>query len=137
MERVKPLHGFICQKVSKMVQLQCPCGRKISDASEFKLLFLKKELNEIDILCPNDSCYLRELGYIKFDVVENKAKFKEASFYPPFVTWNSSQLGKDEAQEALKSYLRDIVKKQIDWNKIATERSVQTAPETISVRRES
>jgi hypothetical protein len=120
-----------------MVQLQCPCGRKISDASEFKLLFLKKELNEIDILCPNDSCYLRELGYIKFDVVDNKAKFKEASFYPPFVTWNSSQLGKDEAQEALKSFLRDIVKKHIDWNKIATERSVQTAPETISVRRES
>ncbi|MBO3803231.1 MAG: hypothetical protein JTT11_05065 [Candidatus Brockarchaeota archaeon] len=120
-----------------MVQLQCPCGRRIGDASEFKLLFLKKELNEIDILCPNDSCYLRELGYIKFDVVETKAKFKEASFYPPFVTWNSSQLGKDEAQEALKSVLRDIVKKQIDWSKIATDKSEQLAPERITVGRES
>jgi len=111
-----------------MPDVQCPCGRKISEASEFHLLFLKKELNEIDVLCPNDSCYLRELGYIKFDVVDNKAKFKEASFYPPFVTWNSSQLGKDEAQYALKNILRDIVRKQINWAKISTDKSEAMAP---------
>ena len=111
-----------------MPDVQCPCGRRIAEASEFHLLFLKKELNEIDVLCPNDSCYLRELGYIKFDVVENKAKFKEASFYPPFVTWNSSQMGKDEAQNALKGMLKFLVSKQIDWNRISTESSEQVAP---------
>jgi len=116
-----------------MPDLQCPCGRKISEASEFHLLFLKKELNEIDVLCPNDSCYLRELGYIRFDVVENKAKFKEASFYPPFVTWNSSQMGKSEAQDALKEMLRDIVRKQINWSKISTEKSEAVAPSSPSV----
>jgi hypothetical protein len=116
-----------------MPEVQCPCGRKISEAAEFHLLFLKKELNEIDVLCPNDSCYLRELGFIKFDVVENKAKFKEASFYPPFVTWNSSQLGKDEAQTALKGMLKDIVTKQIDWTRISTEKSQGEAPSTPSV----
>jgi len=116
-----------------MPDVQCPCGRKISEASEFHLLFLKKELNEIDVLCPNDSCYLRELGYIRFDVVENRAKFKEASFYPPFVTWNSSQLGKDEAQTALKGMLRDIVRKQINWSKVSTEKSEAVAPSSPSV----
>lgn len=116
-----------------MPDLQCPCGRKISEASEFHLLFLKKELNEIDVLCPNDSCYLRELGYIRFDVVENKAKFKEASFYPPFVTWNSSQMGKSEAQDALKEMLRNIVRKQINWSKISTEKSEAVAPSSPSV----
>jgi len=120
-----------------MPDVQCPCGRKISEASEFHLLFLKKELNEIDVLCPNDSCYLRELGYVRFDVVENKAKFKEASFYPPFVTWNSSQLGKDEAQDALKGLLKDIVRKQINWSKISTEKSEAVAPSSPSITGES
>jgi hypothetical protein len=94
--------------------LICPCGRKIEAASEFKLLYLKKELNEIDILCPNDNCYLREVGYIKFEIVEGKPKFKEASFYPPFVTWNASQLGREKAIEELKKVLKDLVNR-IDW----------------------
>jgi hypothetical protein len=95
--------------------VQCPCGRYISDASEFKLIFLKKELNEIDILCPNDNCYLRELGFVKFDIKDEKPAFKEATFYPPFVTWNVSQLGKDQANKRLKEILRDMVKKHITW----------------------
>ena len=101
--------------------VQCPCGRQINDASEFKLLFLKKELNEIDILCPNETCYLRELGYIGFDVVDGKPKFREASFYPPFVTWNKSQLGEEEAGKTLKQMLKDIVTKYIDWKVLLTE----------------
>jgi hypothetical protein len=101
--------------------VQCPCGRQINDASEFKLLFLKKELNEIDILCPNDTCYLRELGYIRFDIVDGKPKFREASFYPPFVTWNKSQLGEEEAEKTLKQMLKDIVTKYIDWKVLLTE----------------
>ena len=101
--------------------VQCPCGRQINDASEFKLLFLKKELNEIDILCPNETCYLRELGYVRFDVADGKPKFREASFYPPFVTWNKSQLGEEEAEKTLKQMLKDIVTKYIDWKVLLTE----------------
>jgi len=101
--------------------VQCPCGREIRDAGEFKLLFLKKELNEIDILCPNETCYLRELGFVKFDVVNGKAKFKEASFYPPFVTWNKSQLGEQEAESDLKGMLKELAKKYIDWNVLLAE----------------
>ncbi|MEM3648221.1 MAG: hypothetical protein QW506_03540 [Thermoproteota archaeon] len=97
--------------------LICPCGRSIEDASEFKLLYLKKELNEIDILCPNDNCYLREVGYIKFEIVDGKPKFKEASFYPPFVTWNASQMGRDAAIAELKNTLKKLVER-IDWTMI-------------------
>jgi hypothetical protein len=97
--------------------LICPCGRSIEDASEFKLLYLKKELNEIDILCPNDNCYLREVGYIKFEIVDGKPKFKEASFYPPFVTWNASQMGREAALAELKATLKKLVER-IDWSMI-------------------
>ena len=102
--------------------IQCPCGRYINEASEFKLLFLKKELNEIDILCPNETCYLRELGYMKFTVEDGKAKFREGSFYPPFVTWNSSQMGKEEAQGSLKKMLVDLVTKHVNWGILLGER---------------
>lgn len=98
--------------------VQCPCGRYIESAAEFKLLFLKKEQNEIDIICPNDNCYLRELGYIRFEVKEGKPKFKEASFYPPFVTWNVTQLGKEEAQKQLKLLLKDLVARYVDWDRL-------------------
>ncbi|HDN17976.1 MAG TPA: hypothetical protein ENF41_02845, partial [Candidatus Bathyarchaeota archaeon] len=96
-------------------------GRKIKSAKEYKLLFLKKEMSEIDILCPNDRCYLRELGFIKFEIKNGKAVFKEASFYPPFVTWNSSQLGREEAHRILKGHLKEIVTKIIDWDNITEE----------------
>ncbi|NHV06777.1 MAG: hypothetical protein HA495_05500 [Thaumarchaeota archaeon] len=105
--------------------VQCPCGRYIENASEFKLLFLKKEQNEIDILCPNENCYIRELGYIKFEVKEGKPKFKEASFYPPFVTWNVTQLGKEEAQKQLKQMLKDLVTKYVDWDRLVLAEQTQ------------
>jgi hypothetical protein len=105
--------------------IQCPCGRVIEDPEEYKVLFLKRELQEIDILCPNDSCYLRELGYIKFDVQEGKAKFKEASFYPPFVTWNSGRMGADEAETKLKNHLKMIAKK-VDWARLAPPKTAPT-----------
>ncbi|HID91234.1 TPA: hypothetical protein EYP44_04660 [Candidatus Bathyarchaeota archaeon] len=101
-------------------RVQCPCGRIITNADEYNLLFLKKEMYEIDILCPNDSCYLRELGYVKFEMRGDAARFKEASFYPPFVTWNTARLG-DDAMRLLKGQLRDIVVKVIDWAKIARD----------------
>jgi hypothetical protein len=98
--------------------VECPCGTRIENPSTYPLLFLKKELFEIDILCPNDTCYLRELGYVKFELAGEEAVFKEASFYPPFVTWNATQMGKNEAQRVLKEHLRDIVTKHIDWREV-------------------
>ena len=107
---------------SAMDRIQCPCGTFIEDPNDYKVLYLKHEMKEIDILCPNDACYLRELGYVKFEIENGKAKFKEASFYPPFVTWNSGRLGFEKADKILKEHLKAIVK-NIDWDRIgkATE----------------
>lgn len=102
--------------------VQCPCGRLIDNPDDYKVLYLKRELQEIDILCPNDSCYLRELGYIKFDVKGEKAKFREASFYPPFVTWNSGRVGSDSAERLLKDHLKRIASK-IDWQRLSRPRA--------------
>ncbi len=117
------------KEVKKMAEetgsIQCPCGRVIEDPDEYKMLFLKRELQEIDVLCPNDSCYLRELGYIKFEVAEGKAKFKEASFYPPFVTWNSGRMGADDAEKKLKNHLKMIAKK-VDWARLIQPRPAST-----------
>jgi len=93
----------------------------IEDPEEYKVLYLKHEMREIDILCPNDSCYLRELGYIKFDIEKDKARFKEASFYPPFVTWNAGRLGFEDAEKRLKSHLKDIAKR-VDWQRLSRRR---------------
>ncbi|MEM2905390.1 MAG: hypothetical protein QW057_04240 [Candidatus Bathyarchaeia archaeon] len=101
-------------------KIQCPCGRFIDRPEDYKLIFLKKELREIDILCPNESCYLREIGYITFDVKDSKPIFKEAIFYPPFVTWNISQLG-EKARPMMKQQLTEMVTKIIDWKKITAD----------------
>ena len=112
--------------------IQCPCGRVIKDASEYKTLYLKKEVYEIDIICPNDTCYLRELGYIKFRVGEDgKITITHAAFYPPFVTWNAARLGKERTSALLKEHLKELVKKYIDWDKIkrVTEEAERQAAE--------
>jgi len=77
-------------------------------------------MKEIDILCPNDSCYLRELGYVKFAIENGKAKFKEASFYPPFVTWNAGRLGAETSEKILKKHLSQIIKR-IDWKRLSKQ----------------
>lgn len=100
-------------------RVQCPCGRVIESPSEYKVLYLKKELHEIDILCPSDTCYLRELGYVRFDMPDKEAKFKDAAFYPPFVTWNAGRMGHEKAEKILKSHLKEIVTKLIDWARIS------------------
>jgi hypothetical protein len=101
--------------------VQCPCGRTIYTASEYNLILLKKELGEIDVLCPNDNCYLRELGYVKFKIEGGKAKFDHATFYPPFVTWNASQQGAEKASQILKQHLKDLVTKIINWKRITQD----------------
>lgn len=114
---------------SEQKYIQCVCGRVIKDASEYKVLYLKKEQRELDILCPNDTCYLRELGFIKFDVIEDKPKITRASFYSPFVTWNIARLGKEQATKLLRQHLQDLIKKYVDWNKIIEETKKQEARE--------
>ncbi len=114
--------------------VQCVCGRIIKDASEYKLLFLKKEQNEIDILCPNDTCYLRELGFIQFKLEGDKPKVTKATFYSPFVTWNTARLGKEKAVNLLKQHLKDIVHKYIDWPKIVIEAKKQMEREAQRAR---
>ncbi len=108
------------EEIPEAELIQCPCGRFIKAPSEYKLLYLKKEQNEIDILCPNDVCYLRELGFVKFKVDEKRKKImlETAAFYPPFVTWNAARLGADKAHNILKQHLREIVTKYIDWNRV-------------------
>jgi hypothetical protein len=113
--------------VEEIENIQCPCGRIIEDPEDYKVVYLKHELKEIDILCPNDSCYLRELGYIKFDIGSGKARFKEASFYPPFVTWNSGRLGAEKAEVLLKDHLKRIAKR-VDWARLT--RSEEAAKES-------
>ena len=98
--------------------VQCPCGRIIENPEDYKILFLKRELQEIDILCPNDSCYLRELGYIRFKIKDGNANFDEASFYPPFVTWNSSRVGAEDVERILKDHLKKIAKR-VDWDRLS------------------
>lgn len=99
--------------------VQCPCGTTIEDSSRYTLLLLKKELSEIDILCPNETCYLRELGYVKFAISGREAVFREGAFYPPFVTWNSTQLGREATQKILKEHLKEIVVRHIRWTDVA------------------
>jgi len=110
-------------------QVECPCGAVIENPLRYTLLFLKKELHEIDILCPNEMCYLRELGYVRFDLSGQEAKFKEGSFYPPFVTWNATQLGRDATQEILRKHLKEIVTKHIKWGEIAQATKKASASE--------
>ncbi len=113
------------KEVPIKAKTQCPCGTNIGKAGDYTILYLKKELKEIDILCPNDACYLRELGYIRFNFENGKAKFKEATFYPPFVTWNAGRLGFEKAERLLKAHLRELVTKKIDWGKIVEAKTAE------------
>ena len=103
------------------MKVQCPCGQVIDSPAGYKLLFLKKELLEIDILCPNDTCYMSGgggIGCIRFKFDGKEAKFSYATFYPPFVTWNSNRLGSENTQKVLKEHLVYLAKHRIDWNSI-------------------
>jgi len=100
------------------VVVQCPCGRVIRDARDYRLVFLRRGALEIDILCPNDSCYLKELGYIRFRVDNGRIRLVRAEFYPPFVTWNAGRLGFDVASKILREHLRIIIREVVDWNRI-------------------
>ncbi|MHA2074450.1 MAG: hypothetical protein ACW97X_07510 [Candidatus Hodarchaeales archaeon] len=99
--------------------IQCPCGHDIKDYNDYLLLFLKKDMGEIDILCPNDYCYLRELGFLKFDIGESgDVIFEKGRFYAPYVTWNATKMTEEATVRILRQHLIDIAEKNIDWERI-------------------
>lgn len=113
-------------------QIQCVCGRLIKEPSEYKVVYIKKENREIDILCPNDTCYLRELGFIQFTLEDEKPKILKATFYSPFVTWNTARLGKERATELLRVHLQQLIRRNVDWNKIVEETKKQIERERVA-----
>lgn len=105
------------------IKLQCPCGKEYSSPNEYDIVFIKKDQCEIDILCSNPACFLKELGYVKFKVDKDayKVKIEIASFYPPYVTWNATRLGKEKALGMLENHLRTILERALDWRKIVSD----------------
>ena len=101
--------------------IHCPCGTKIGSSNDYRLIFLKKNLREIDLLCPNPECYLKELGFVRFQVErENRPQLEIAKFYAPLVTYNATQIGQNEATKELKNHLKAIISKRIDWKQIVS-----------------
>ena len=100
------------------IKIQCPCGVYI-ERDQYQLLYLKKGMGEIDILCHNDFCYLKELGFVKFYFDEDgNLKFQNGRFYSPYVTWNATRMSEDQTVVVLKSHLTHIANNLIDWKKI-------------------
>ncbi len=111
---------------------QCPCGHKIDDSSDYNILYLKKELMEIDILCPNSVCYLGELGFIKFEIEDGQPKLELARFYSPYVTWNATRMGEEKASTLLKDHLRKLITGKINWRQIAKDSANLETESTLS-----
>ncbi|MHA2224088.1 MAG: hypothetical protein ACXAC8_02715 [Candidatus Hodarchaeales archaeon] len=105
--------------------IQCPCGQIIEDYTKYILLNLKKEIGEggeIDILCSNDYCYLRELGFLKFNIDEKgKIILEKGRFYAPYVTWNATRMTEEKTVKELRVHLVDITEKLVQWDKIRKE----------------
>ncbi len=102
-----------------MSEIQCPCGQTIEDYKKYLLLYLKKDMGEIDILCPNEYCYLRELGFLKFNVDDfGKINFEKGRFYAPYSTWNATRISEVSTVDILRQHLINIAEKLVDWEKI-------------------
>ena len=118
--------------------IQCPCGQLIDDSSKYQLLYLKKEMEEIDILCPNDYCYLRELGFLKFKIDEsNHIHFDKGRFYAPFVTWNATRMSEEKTIDILKQHLIEITEKNVSWKKVKEDYIKRSIEEETDLEDES
>lgn len=98
--------------------IQCPCGQAIHDHTNYELLYLKTD--EIDILCQNEYCFLRELGFLRFDIDVNTGEidFETGKFYAPYVTWNATRMSEEKTVQILRQHLIDITEKLVEWKKI-------------------
>jgi hypothetical protein len=110
---------------SSTSQIQCPCGQFIPEYTEYQLLFLKKDMKEIDILCPNEFCYLRELGFLKFYIENGKIKLEKGRFYAPYVTWNATRMSEGETVKILKQHLIEITEKHVQWKIVKKDFDLQ------------
>ena len=97
--------------------IRCICNQKLNSFRDYKLAILEGITEEIDIFCPNESCSIRELGYVKFFNNNGNISFSKAKFYPTFVSYNVSNT-EDKTYQKLKSHLRDIVNISIDWKNL-------------------
>jgi hypothetical protein len=93
---------------------QCPCGRLIRSPKEYSIFLLNLREHEINVLCPNEGCYLGELGRIRFTTKGRSWSIEEASFNSFFLSWNSDRLGEERTKDLLESHLRDVIR-GIDW----------------------
>ncbi|MFX1282961.1 MAG: hypothetical protein ACFFB5_04865 [Promethearchaeota archaeon] len=76
-------------------------------------------MEEIDILCPNDFCYLRELGFLKFSIDNSgHIKLNIGRFYAPYVTWNATRMSEETIVKTLKQHLIEITEKHVSWEKV-------------------
>ncbi|OLS20811.1 MAG: hypothetical protein HeimC3_38740 [Candidatus Heimdallarchaeota archaeon LC_3] len=105
--------------LSKSSKISCICTKEIDSSMNYKLVILKGITEEIDIFCQNESCSIRELGYIKFRRnVDNSVSFLKAKFYPTFVSFNINS-SNDPKYSILKKHLVEIVQNRVDWIKIS------------------
>jgi len=100
--------------------LECPCGARIVRSDEVRLVWTGRD--RIDIVCPGDSCYLKEVGYIGFSRHGDKVRLKRVSFYPPFSSWNLSRLGRERGSKLLDDLARGLMKRKVSWAQLDQSR---------------
>ena len=99
--------------------ISCICNYEINSAESYKLVILKEVTDEIDIFCPNQSCSVKELGYIKFKRnKDNSISFSKAKFYPTFVSYNITSTN-DPKYFILKNHLIYIAKNRVNWTGVS------------------
>ena len=118
---VSDLTSDACEKDHDLYEgeVQCPCGRIIRSPKEYRVFFMREIGNVVYLLCPNERCYVGELGNITFSIHGRSAKVDRAFFNMLFYSWNSEQLGEKTAKILLEDHLKTIVTRDINWQTIS------------------
>jgi len=102
--------------------LECPCGAKIVHQGELRLVWPQKDENQLYILCPDDSCYLKEVGYILLRRGGNEVRLNRVIFYPAFSSWNLARLGRERGNSLLKQLAKELRKRRVSWEDLGRPR---------------
>jgi len=102
--------------------LECPCGARIAHPDELRFVWIGREKDRLDILCPDDSCYLREVGCIEFKRCGDEVRLKGVTFYRPFSSWNLSRLGRERGNKLLRDLARGLVRRKLSWTQLDRSR---------------
>ncbi len=105
--------------------LECPCGAKIVHQGELRLALTQRGETQLYILCPDNSCYLREVGYIRFKRDGDKVRLNKVIFYPPFSSWNIARLGRERGSKLLRQLAAALMKREVSWKEL--DRRTQTS----------